>query len=126
YISPQLADNVETTDDTETVIMEFSIPNNNSGLISFDIVGRLGSGELWSNTIKAYVENDNGTLTITNTDVGTPWDPDTLGYSASLDVSGTLVQVKVIGDIDGNVRSEEHTSELQSRENLVCLLLLDK
>lgn len=104
YISPQLADNVETTDDTETVIMEFSIPNNNSGLISFDIVGRLDSGELWSNTIKAYVENDNGTLTITNTDVGTPWDPDTLGYSASLDVSGTLVQVKVIGDIDGNVK----------------------
>src|SRR5436309_10938615 len=26
----------------------------------------------------------------------------------------------------GNVRSEEHTSELQSRENLVCRLLLEK
>src|SRR5690606_39935987 len=27
---------------------------------------------------------------------------------------------------DGSVRSEEHTSELQSRENLVCRLLLEK
>src|SRR5207302_2816305 len=27
---------------------------------------------------------------------------------------------------DGPVRSEEHTSELQSRENLVCRLLLEK
>src|SRR5436309_6955360 len=26
----------------------------------------------------------------------------------------------------GHVRSEEHTSELQSRENLVCRLLLEK
>src|SRR5690606_40866073 len=26
----------------------------------------------------------------------------------------------------GNLRSEEHTSELQSRENLVCRLLLEK
>src|SRR5690606_39868120 len=28
--------------------------------------------------------------------------------------------------IDKNIRSEEHTSELQSRENLVCSLLPDK
>src|SRR5690606_40580306 len=27
---------------------------------------------------------------------------------------------------DGLIRSEEHTSELQSRENLVCRLLLEK
>src|SRR5690606_41452266 len=27
---------------------------------------------------------------------------------------------------DGSLRSEEHTSELQSRENLVCRLLLEK
>src|SRR5690606_41960490 len=30
-----------------------------------------------------------------------------------------------LGQVD-NVRSEEHTSELQSRENLVCRLLLEK
>src|SRR5436309_5615223 len=28
--------------------------------------------------------------------------------------------------VQGDVRSEEHTSELQSRENLVCRLLLEK
>src|SRR5690606_41398608 len=30
------------------------------------------------------------------------------------------------GLLEGPVRSEEHTSELQSRENLVCRLLLEK
>ena len=29
-------------------------------------------------------------------------------------------------EIDKNLRSEEHTSELQSRRNLVCRLLLEK
>src|SRR5436309_4974630 len=34
---------------------------------------------------------------------------------------------KTNGDTDGEkLRSEEHTSELQSRENLVCRLLLEK
>src|SRR5690606_41956564 len=28
--------------------------------------------------------------------------------------------------VEGHLRSEEHTSELQSRENLVCRLLLEK
>src|SRR5690606_39541481 len=32
----------------------------------------------------------------------------------------------VFVDIDPEHRSEEHTSELQSRENLVCRLLLEK
>src|SRR5690606_39845726 len=31
-----------------------------------------------------------------------------------------------VGDIQVETRSEEHTSELQSRENLVCPLLLEK
>src|SRR5690606_40538828 len=31
-----------------------------------------------------------------------------------------------IGNLAAVVRSEEHTSELQSRENLVCRLLLEK
>src|SRR5688500_19583388 len=30
------------------------------------------------------------------------------------------------GTLDGQIRSEEHTSELQSPCNLVCLLLLEK
>src|SRR5690606_41395469 len=39
-----------------------------------------------------------------------------------------VVKVAVLADINRNAwpRSEEHTSELQSRENLVCRLLLEK
>src|SRR5690606_42097554 len=48
--------------------------------------------------------------------------------------SGTRIGVPVdnsditsMEDLDGKtVRSEEHTSELQSRENLVCRLLLER
>src|SRR5690606_4982359 len=37
---------------------------------------------------------------------------------------GTLLRLEISGFYDGNFyRSEEHTSELQSRENLVCRLL---
>src|SRR5690606_41694212 len=38
-------------------------------------------------------------------------------------ITTDLVDVKVFPE---NIRSEEHTSELQSRENLVCRLLLEK
>src|SRR5690606_41864080 len=48
-----------------------------------------------------------------------------------------IPDIKITGDVEQRVflanrmnfiftRSEEHTSELQSRENLVCRLLLDK
>src|SRR5690606_41233960 len=36
------------------------------------------------------------------------------------------VLVNTVGIRNGSKRSEEHTSELQSRENLVCRLLLEK
>src|SRR5690606_41562923 len=39
-----------------------------------------------------------------------------------LDEDAVLARVAAVGFL----RSEEHTSELQSRENLVCRLLLDK
>src|SRR5690606_41298778 len=42
---------------------------------------------------------------------------------AGLTVGGLLARAR--DDLDGQ-RSEEHTSELQSRENLVCRLLLEK
>src|SRR5690606_41728476 len=45
-------------------------------------------------------------------------------------VAGRAVGCGARGDrrvrLDGLLRSEEHTSELQSRENLVCRLLLEK
>src|SRR5690606_40420440 len=42
-------------------------------------------------------------------------------------LAGDVGQERRAGDVaDGVNRSEEHTSELQSRENLVCRLLLEK
>src|SRR5690606_40531037 len=37
-----------------------------------------------------------------------------------------VVMAKSQLDLENFIRSEEHTSELQSRENLVCRLLLEK
>src|SRR5690606_39512052 len=45
-----------------------------------------------------------------------------IGTAAS---TGTKL-LSVSGDVERPGRSEEHTSELQSRENLVCRLLLEK
>src|SRR5207247_10113774 len=45
-------------------------------------------------------------------------------WSAALPIAGT---VRVFSDnIENNRRSEEHTSELQSRVDIVCRLLLEK
>src|SRR5690606_40330253 len=44
-----------------------------------------------------------------------------IGLSAVL---STEEDLEVVGEAAGGARSEEHTSELQSRENLVCRLLL--
>src|SRR5207302_8304618 len=38
----------------------------------------------------------------------------------------SLARRMINPDVADDVRSEEHTSELQSRENLVCRLLLEK
>src|SRR5436309_6336057 len=43
-----------------------------------------------------------------------------------LPVASVPLIVSVPSGNFGNLRSEEHTSELQSRENLVCRLLLEK
>src|SRR5690606_40071523 len=50
----------------------------------------------------------------------------TIYYTERPDVvTANLMEGRVAIFVDGS-RSEEHTSELQSRENLVCRLLLDK
>src|SRR5690606_41037655 len=47
--------------------------------------------------------------------------------AAARRVSWSEIVARAGGDgRDGQDRSEEHTSELQSRENLVCRLLLEK
>src|SRR6201999_4623308 len=51
----------------------------------------------------------------------------TLFRSAKLSDGGRLRLHRVSADVDSAVaRSEEHTSELQSRPHLVCRLLLEK
>src|SRR5690554_7625527 len=44
---------------------------------------------------------------------------------AHFEIIGTLVY-KLVSGVPADVRSEEHTSELQSRPHLVCRLLLEK
>src|SRR5690606_24127311 len=51
----------------------------------------------------------------------------TIELAAGARVSQRLIPVDRVGlYVPGGRRSEEHTSELQSRENLVCRLLLEK
>src|SRR3712207_7510240 len=42
------------------------------------------------------------------------------------ELGGSERVVRAVGAEDGQARSEEHTSELQSRQYLVCRLLLEK
>src|SRR5690606_40348445 len=42
------------------------------------------------------------------------------------DAGQWAMRAQLDGDTSSDIRSEEHTSELQSRENLVCRLLLEK
>src|SRR2546427_7766366 len=58
-----------------------------------------------------------GTPGPTNGDNGLPSGPPI--FTAS-------VEVKIGGPLGNPLRSEEHTSELQSQSNLVCRLLLEK
>src|SRR3712207_7783079 len=57
-------------------------------------------------------------------------DPVAIGFMQALSEHGVAVpeQVSVVGfdNIPDAERSEEHTSELQSRQYLVCRLLLEK
>src|SRR5690606_41019114 len=47
-------------------------------------------------------------------------------YKINLPINFKILRIILHKKRDVNIRSEEHTSELQSRENLVCRLLLEK
>src|SRR5690606_39552899 len=51
--------------------------------------------------------------------------PEALRISRVMERDG-MAEAQVRARMDKQMRSEEHTSELQSRENLVCRLLLEK
>src|SRR5690606_39979464 len=52
------------------------------------------------------------------------------GHGGTADAAGLQPYVSLLDDVEAAarraIRSEEHTSELQSREELVCRLLLEK
>ena len=50
----------------------------------------------------------------------------TLPPTTTTTTSTTIAPVAAVDEFGDPVRSEEHTSELQSRTNLVCRLLLEK
>src|SRR3712207_8585377 len=61
------------------------------------------------------------------------WDPELLRLRAHLERAHTAALRALVGElevtdepVDRQLRSEEHTSELQSRQYLVCRLLLEK
>src|SRR2546427_6960690 len=59
----------------------------------------------------------------------TPWRPFAASYFIPIQVSGPEFMLKISAariHADYRLRSEEHTSELQSQSNLVCRLLLEK
>src|SRR2546426_3505842 len=64
---------------------------------------------------------------------GADWVLERVGFDAALAKAqlvitgeGTFDKTSLVGKASGEVRSEEHTSELQSPCNLVCRLLLEK
>src|SRR5690554_7738959 len=61
------------------------------------------------------------------------WEALKEGWTWAIDIAGTAWEwivdttwAEKLEDIKGWLRSEEHTSELQSRPHLVCRLLLEK
>src|SRR5690606_40176412 len=83
------------------------------------LVGSSGSGKSTIAGLAASFLNPvSGTITIDGQDLS---QVNLKSYRKHL---GVVLQDEFL--FEGSIRSEEHTSELQSRENLVCRLLLEK
>src|SRR5258707_4700863 len=94
----------------------------------------------WKTTINSPMGVQEGTLSITTSgdsfsgkmegrqgaqDISGKVDGNTLTWSASI-TQPFPITLEFTVSVDGDQRSEEHTSELQSRQYLVCRLLLEK
>ena len=77
----------------------------------WDIIGGFHSISDWHPAIEKCVIEDQGKVTLRR---------------LSLAGGGEIVERLENPTMTGGARSEEHTSELQSRRNLVCRLLLEK
>src|SRR5260221_5321579 len=65
------------------------------------------------------------TLSVTNKTAGT-WTVTATDVTDGSKAANTSPAITVSAAFDPSVRSEEHTSELQSHSDLVCRLLLEK
>src|SRR5207302_6077711 len=96
------------------------------------VTGRSGSGKsTLLNLISGIDHADGGTVQIDGREVTAMGEPArTLFRRAHIGFVYQFFNLIPTLDVEENVRlvlrSEEHTSELQSRENLVCRLLLEK
>src|SRR5215475_12394665 len=84
--------------------------------VVFSLVGSFTPGP--NTTIATATGANFGFRAVVPHVAGVPFGMTTLLVLGSLGVTGLLLALPA--------RSEEHTSELQSRENLVCRLLLEK
>src|SRR5207253_4292476 len=77
---------------------------------------------------EGYSEGTVGNLqTFFLTGIKGPWNPEALAPLAPVDSLVVLAREMIVRkNYPGVDRSEEHTSELQSRGHLVCRLLLEK
>src|SRR5690606_22358875 len=104
-----------TIDEGEN-ISNLSIEVSDSTTLDLGLSEIVGSGIFWAQdgaTLATAHPNGLAGNLQTSGDIN-------LGTAPSITFNGTE------GQSAGTLRSEEHTSELQSRENLVCRLLLEK
>src|SRR5690606_2647864 len=90
-----------------------------------------GSWDDSARHIESWAERSAGRIAVTTIIRASP-----INYCRSFNQALALISGKYVIDLSGDdallsshirsARSEEHTSELQSRENLVCRLLLEK
>src|SRR5690606_41116209 len=82
-----------------------------------------------ASNISVTLHEDESSLTVTDDGRGIPVDKHPQTKKSALEVIFTTLHAGgkfEHGNYKTAGRSEEHTSELQSRENLVCRLLLEK
>ena len=105
-------------------------------MCSSDLRVKLGGGHAGHNGLRSMHQHIGADYQRVRLGIGHPGHKDRVsGYVlhdfAKSDADWLNDVLRGIGDgapylADGDARSEEHTSELQSRRNLVCRLLLEK
>src|SRR5438034_7795839 len=76
--------------------------------------------------VHATSGNLNNLVGVPLTILAAPDDADALVVEAGASVPGEIARLRAVIEPTIAVRSEEHTSELQSHSDLVCRLLLEK